>query len=267
MKAPIDHATCSELLRDHVAGLLEARQSELVEAHLRDCQDCRAEAGVVAALAGDVDPLTEHERHRLRTSVGSALKSPERQVVTLPAHRSWRTRMLPALGAAAVLLLAGTAVMGGLFSTSDEDPSFDVGAESAEEGERTGGDSGGAEGGADRAAKDEVQADSDLESAAGQSPESASEFSSAPGAGPSFDPSAGDLNANSLKAIGQKGEPFASIGRSVSASDVTALRDEYAAGLSGQAPSDAARTDRGLHPTDPRGPLRCTPRLCRLRHL
>ena len=110
MREPIDHERCSELLAPFVHRELDAEAASQVEAHLETCSDCSQErVGLQTLVAGEVTPLTELERARLRRVVLSeAVPLPDEggQVVQSPGPGRG-ARWYQVLGAAAALALIG----------------------------------------------------------------------------------------------------------------------------------------------------------------
>lgn len=71
MTTPIDHETCSELLRAYVLG--EAGTDRpAVAAHLEVCERCRTERSGLERLLAPIPPLTEAERSRIHFAVRNA---------------------------------------------------------------------------------------------------------------------------------------------------------------------------------------------------
>ena len=109
-----DHDAWSERLLEFTRGELDRARSEELEAHLRSCVDCRAELVAVRALLDAPDaPMTEVERAALHAALQDTQQAAN--VVPLaPRPRSERPlmrRLAPALGAAALLLIGGVAVL------------------------------------------------------------------------------------------------------------------------------------------------------------
>lgn len=101
----------TETLSASLDGELPAVEQERVEAHLRQCDDCRRRAEalrVTIALVHDLDPLIAPEG--LRDAVGAQLAEAARPAgAARPAHAGWRPRWRPswrlASAAFAVLLI------------------------------------------------------------------------------------------------------------------------------------------------------------------
>ena len=73
MTSPMDHDTCSQLLRAYVTG--EAGEdAPAIARHLQDCRQCQVERAGLEALLAPVDPLTEAERARLHAGVAAATR-------------------------------------------------------------------------------------------------------------------------------------------------------------------------------------------------
>jgi len=138
------HDAWSELLLEFTRGELDRARSEDLEAHLRSCADCRAELTALRALLeAPGAKMTEAER----TELHSALQAGQHAGNVVPLvprpspERSFMRRLAPALGAAALLIIGGVAVLqGGLLGGSD-------------------GSSGGAVGGSGGAALENQQSD------------------------------------------------------------------------------------------------------------
>ena len=117
------HDAWSELLLEFTRGELDRARSEDLETHLRSCADCRAELTALRALleAPGVK-MTEAER----TELHSALQAGQHAGNVVPLvprpspERSFMRRLAPALGAAALLIIGGVAVLqGDLLGGSD----------------------------------------------------------------------------------------------------------------------------------------------------
>jgi hypothetical protein len=123
----LDHDRCSELLPPFLAGELEHRQAIAMERHLQGCPDCRRERSALQALATAGPPLTSSERSELHAAIERALPETVDEVPVLASRaagkgsRRWRSRLAPALGAAALLAAIGVGVvqLGGLGTSSD----------------------------------------------------------------------------------------------------------------------------------------------------
>ena len=124
----LDHDRCSELLPPFLAGELEDRQASAVERHLHACAGCREERRALQALATAAPPLTSSERTELHAAIERALLEsgdevpvPASRTVGEGRRRRWRSRLAPALGAAALLaaIAVGVVQLGGLGTSSD----------------------------------------------------------------------------------------------------------------------------------------------------
>jgi hypothetical protein len=105
----IDHATCSELLRPYLEGSLDAARADAVEHHLASCPSCEAEQRALGALLRAPDAsLRPGERDRLRNAVLDATGVGTTPSTTAP--RRWASRLAPAVGAAALLLVVAVGV-------------------------------------------------------------------------------------------------------------------------------------------------------------
>lgn len=119
-----DHDAWSELLLEFARGELERARSEELEAHLRSCADCRSELAAVRALLEEpASQMTEDERAELHAALqaGSQQAGNVVPLVARPSsERPFMRRLAPALGAAALLIIGGVAVLqGGLVGGSD----------------------------------------------------------------------------------------------------------------------------------------------------
>ena len=123
----LDHDRCSELLPSFLAGELEHRKAIAVERHLHACAECRAERRALQALAMAGPPLTPSERSELHAAIERALPESVDEV-PVPASRTagegrrrWRSRLAPALGAAALLgaIAVGVVQLGDLATSPD----------------------------------------------------------------------------------------------------------------------------------------------------
>jgi len=211
-----DHERCSELLRDHTQGRLDAAEHDWVESHLATCSDCRAEHAAVALLgAGEVAPLTEIERVRLHRGVRTATSSIPLTSVA-PARASARGgRLLQILGTAALLVMIGGFIYtsglvgGGLDSDdgsgqgggADSGESFEAPAPVQEGGAEAEGlttDSGAARSGEDRALPQ-----------------------------PSFRRSLGTVTGKRLNKLGREGLPLVVFSRAYRVEQVPDLQSEF----------------------------------------
>jgi hypothetical protein len=121
MTFPIDHETCSRLLRAYAVGEAGVDAGAVTD-HLEGCRQCTDEFAAVKRLLDPAEPLTEAERSQLRAAVTKATR-PEPSLGPAPVAReprsvesregsaSARARMrwlMPALSAAAaVIVIAG----------------------------------------------------------------------------------------------------------------------------------------------------------------
>jgi anti-sigma factor RsiW len=117
----MNHERCSESLGAWLRGELPASEAEEVAAHVEECADCARERDALGLLlALDVEPLVEEERARLERAVLAQRRA--EVIAWAPTRPSWRARLAPALGAAALIaLVAVGAVYVGLDGGADED--------------------------------------------------------------------------------------------------------------------------------------------------
>jgi hypothetical protein len=114
----MDHRTVREELGAYALGALEPRQRGEVDAHLRECPECREEVARLAALPGLLARLPEEGAGGADLPAAPADLG-ERALATIAARRRARRRRLrrwgAALGgaAAAVVVVAGLLVAGG----------------------------------------------------------------------------------------------------------------------------------------------------------
>jgi hypothetical protein len=201
----LTHERCSELLADFAAGRLDAEELARVEAHLAGCPDCSDELRAVMALRAADEPLTEIERRRLRSGVSAALGD----VIAPPKPASRAgARLAAALGAAALLAIAGVAVVSL------------QGGDDAGEGTATSQEAGNAL--RDRGAEAEGGAGGGADQAAGPMPR------------PSYDEDAGRLSSKKLSNIGKRGPALRAF-TTFSTADAAELKDEYVSDLADQA--------------------------------
>jgi hypothetical protein len=119
-----NHDTWSELLLEFAHGELDEARSEELQGHLRSCGDCRSELVALRALLEAPDEqMSEVERTELHAALSKS--SQAGSVVPLvrrtSSERPLLHRLAPALGAAALLLIGGVAVLqGGLFGGSED---------------------------------------------------------------------------------------------------------------------------------------------------
>lgn len=236
MREPIDHERCSELLTPFVNRQLDADVASQVEAHLATCSDCSQErVGREALVAGEVSPLTELERARLRRVVLSeAVPLPDEgsQVVQSPAPAGARWyRVLVA--AAALAVIGGFAYLGlgGNMAGQDSGSSADTAA---------GGDGGGAEteedalndGGSfsQKAAGDQAtgttgDAPATMEAGAPTAPS------------PTFEADLGPVDEKRLNKLGRSGLPLVIFSRSYTTDDVADKQAAFIEEVAAQAPT------------------------------
>lgn len=224
MKAnDLDHEGCSELLGRFIRSDLPPDDEAAVRSHLRGCESCAEEhRGLERLLVGDIQPLSELERTRLRASISSVVRP------TRPARRSrksWGARLAPALGAAALLVVVAAGLYGALRTTGEE-PAAGPALEA---------DSPSPEPGRDKSVQKRAV---DEEGAA-----AAQAFSAAGGdapAAPVFEPNLGDFTLDDLRRLGRTGGLFGAFASAYSNSDASDLEGRYLVRLSERAPDDSA---------------------------
>jgi anti-sigma factor RsiW len=151
MTTPIDHETCSRLLRAYVLGELEG-DAPSVAAHLEGCEQCRAEHAGLEILLTPVAPLSEAERSGIHVAVRDVTRpelshAPAQLQEVRPARRTSTSSgtigsassevrrrqrwMAPALSAAAavILVVSGIAILGhGISGSGSLGTAMDQGA-------------------------------------------------------------------------------------------------------------------------------------------
>ncbi len=247
MTEPIDHQRCSELLGAYVAAELSERERAAVESHLASCSECEQErvalVALVALVAGDVEPLGDDERARLRERVGAALAPARGDVIGIAPARGRQARWGQVVGIAAsvVLLVAGLFYVGtqGLGGGDDE------AATGLSEEEAPAVEDAGAGRGARPASKDQTrfeagQADAETEE---ESAAALGATAGGPEPGPLFDARAGRVTERDLTRLGRRGAPFVSYAATYTVSDALARRDAFLDDLVALAPDSATGDD------------------------
>jgi Putative zinc-finger len=209
------HDQYSERLSAFADGTLPSSDREAVERHLVTCPACRAELAGVRALQGSKPPdLTETERRELHRGIAAA-RGPG-NLVTFPGVRtrsSWRSRLAPALGAAALLVVIAVGILwaGGL-----------TGSDQAAQ---VGGVGGKAEAGADQAAESQAGLESSV-------------------AEPVWERKELRIRSGTLRRLGRTGRPFVSFARAYTVDDAATKRDEFLQLLATSAPTGLAGSVR-----------------------
>ncbi|MFP5351484.1 MAG: anti-sigma factor family protein [Actinomycetota bacterium] len=210
-----DHERCSELLASQVRGELGAEEAAWIEEHLATCSDCRAErAALQALLAGEVEPLSDTERARLRRSVLSSVQRTGVETATVTALPQRGARAFQLLGAAALLVIIGVF----MFSSGL------LGGDDSAVQESAGGDAGSSR---------EVSAPAqDAEALEADDGAGSSVTSGAAAPEPTFRRSLGQITGKRLARLGRRGLPLVIFSRAYSAEQVpglqTAFRDRLA---------------------------------------
>lgn len=225
-----EHERCSELLRRHAAGILEAGESSWVEAHLADCRECRAELAAVKALEGlePPAPLTELERARLRREVlDQAIPLPADPHAPRAAGRSAGNGWYRVLGAAALVAVIGTfAYLGlgdpGLVGRDDEGGAGDSGQAGDE-------DSGA------RGASESLELQQDAEALDGGG-STAGTASKAAAPDPAYKQDMGTVDRARMNRLGRRGLSLVLFSRFYSVDDVPGLQGEFIEQLAARAP-------------------------------
>ena len=92
-----------ELMGPYLYGDLSADEMRKVRLHANECSECREDlvsrGRAIGAISTDLPTLTDEERQRIMWSVKGSVKNVE-------PKRSFRFRLAPALGIAALVLLA-----------------------------------------------------------------------------------------------------------------------------------------------------------------
>jgi hypothetical protein len=223
MKAnDLDHERCSELLGPFVRGELAPPDEEAVRGHLQVCESCAEERrGLERLLAEEIEPLSELERTRLRSSISEAIGRAR------PSRRSWGARLAPALGVAALTLLVAAGIYGALQGT-DEESSGGATFEAVSPAPESNGEGGGGQGAADKAVT--KQGESLTAGAAGRTSR----------ARPVFEPNLGAFTLDDLRRAGRTGGLFVTFASTYTNSDATDLEKRYLTTLSERAPSPSA---------------------------
>lgn len=258
------HEACSELLYDFVAGSLSSEQRQFVEEHLAGCAECAAELRAVRAMntsASDEAPLSDLERARLHRTVDRELF-----VTTSPARASMGSKIMPLLGAAALVAALG------IFATN-----VDLGGMGGDDEAASGMAAGGGEaqdpaallerGGPPIAsvrgarAVPSLEQDSEVTIASGETADAAgagegsdagtTEDSAAleEGAGayseppnPRFTIEGGRFNRKDVARFGRTQEPFTTFARAYAPADVPELQVLYAAAIASAGETDQERS-------------------------
>lgn len=226
MDAEMTHERCSELLGDYARGSLQAPEGAEVERHLASCDDCAAELAALHVLSAPAGPpLSEHERARLERGVAWELGD---LVVARPPRSRLAVRLAQGLGAAALLAIAGIALLQGLTGTSSNE--------------------GAAAGGGGNAATAPNRNQKGVPAAEGAAGGTA-DAALAPAPAPSFDRHAGTLSTKMLDRLGEKSARFVGFSQAYSASDAKRLKVRYtralvtqASGAIGTTASDTVQT-------------------------
>ena len=212
----LNHEVCSEYLPRFLAGDLEQEQGAAVELHLADCAECRAERHALEALIRPAATLSATERAELHTALDRELPTVVDGVPARAPSRSgegsrrWRSRLAPALGAAAVVALVAVAVAtlsGGL--GGDAQNAFEV--------------SGGGGGQADSAAE--------------RGAETAPARLSSQAASPRWIGSLGSVTAAELSRKGERGRELRFVAESFQAAGARAKSDAFTDELVTRAPA------------------------------
>lgn len=255
------HQACSDLLPAYLAGDLAGDERRQVEEHVAGCADCSTELHALEALTAPSAeaPLSEIERARLHRAVSRQLFT-----VTAEAPRGWRSKVLPLLGAAA--LVAALAVFvtnadlggmdeGGDAATSAGGADQEASADLLELGgppiasvrtERSGAalEQGDSSNGTTAAAG--IAEDGADDSGAG--PEDAAVLEAAPETSadegpprPRFTIEGGAFNRRDVIRFGRTQQPFTTFARAYRPGDVDALRAPYAAAIASAAATSEER--------------------------
>lgn len=249
----MDHERCSELLGRYIAHDLNEPLQQALEGHLEECDDCSRERDALTALAsGAGDPLTDTERSRLHSGVGSALAhdleartargktrapvSPERA----RRRRSWREALAPGLAAAALVAVAasGYAVFTGLRGTGEGASSTAGGGSGAEarNGAATEDKDAAARLGSGRTERGERADPQDL----GARYDAARSLRPGDPAEPLFERGKPSFDRGGLDALGRTGRPFVAVAADYRAQDTARLAGPFLDYLAARAPEGAA---------------------------
>ena len=242
MRDPIDHERCSELLAPFVHGELDDELASQVQSHLRGCADCSEEhVALLALTAGEVSPLTELERARLRREVLSeAVPMPEGDLAATPVATPGRgARLYQVLGTAAVLALIGgfayLGLSGGMGGTDSDD------AASSTAGRAGGGDAAEEEA---RRATEAIQDGPETFRTRGKASDTSGAAAGtaleaqAPGApSPTFEADLGPVDEKRLNKLGRSGLPLVVFSRAYTVDDVSEHQLAFIEEVAAQAPT------------------------------
>jgi hypothetical protein len=191
----LNHELCSEYLPRFLAGDLEPERRAAVELHLADCAECRAERRALEALDVVGPKLTSAERAELHAVLDRELPEVADRVAVLASGGAerrprWRSRLAPALGAAAlvVIVAVGVATLGGAFGDGAGQEAFEMSGEGGR-----------------------------ADSGAGQEAESAPAELSPPAAGPRWIGSLGSVTPAELSRKGERGRELRFVAESFQA--------------------------------------------------
>jgi hypothetical protein len=226
----MDHNRCSELLPAYVDGELDASTMDEVGAHLQGCADCRLEETALRAMAAvQVTPMSADERSWLHEQVLTGAKTTEEPepaaTVLVPRRAPWLTRVAPALGAVAALLVLAVGAMlvggGDLMGGPDQDA---IGAAGGAEQKATESEDfeEGAAASAGTAKKDKDGKNRTVMTSESDSAFSAAELSGPPQ--PEFD-RLGKIRQRTIRMIGRRDSTFLSYFNAYKVGDVDPKQD------------------------------------------
>ena len=233
MRDPIDHERCSELLAPFVRGELDDRRAAEVRAHLGDCARCSQErAALVALTQGEIPPLSELERARLRRVVLSeAIPMPDEGGSAAPAAGARRgARLYQILGTAAALAVIGgfayLGLSGGMGGMDGNDAATS-----------TAGDAGGA-GRADEGSRQAVE-DAETFQRKGKASDAtgSTTLEAAAPPSPTFEGDLGPVDEKRLNKLGRSGLPLVIFSRSYTTDDVSDNQQAFIEEVAAQAPT------------------------------
>lgn len=115
-------AEARELLGVYVLGAIDPADRALVDTHLRTCRRCRDELASLAGLPALLGHVTEDQLAQIAAPPPEPLHAVLREVHAEHRSRQRLSRALVAVAAAAVVVMTGAGVLGGMRIAGDERP-------------------------------------------------------------------------------------------------------------------------------------------------